>query len=693
MINNLKYVKIFFIPLALFAFGNSVLADIFTANFNSQATAVQKSCVFDLDMSYMIKGQDADSAEVDIESKDAVFSKTIPLLVQDNLATASTTVTTALPEKSSIFYFTAKLYTGRNTRSSSGKLVRTDNATATCINQQSPDSSSAPTNQKKDTVGNFFSPVPKNSNAEVQYNGKSFNIGGIGAALSGCLGIKDSLSPLFSKIDTSSIQVNDAKANKKESCGDSLAYAASRIVVQNIARQAINWATTGNGGNPYYPTDYQSLYRNIQNTEIKSFIGQLQFNDTSNPYSSSFAKSLAQNARYDSQSFTEKYKYTGPGETFFKDSNRFSWESWFKYLEPQNNSLGYSQIASKEAEKLKSDSVATIKEELANNNGFLSQKVCDDKNFVQWLSDEEQTRNLAAAARGDIAAKLRVIQSTCKNFKIATPGSVIAKQLQEALGTPIRQAEQADEFDESLGAVFDKMVAQLVTKGLRNLSSADFKNSVDFSYNENPGYNLPAGGSFWDQYNTTFDIRRDLPGIIKTQNAYIAQVQKNNDLIVLVLKSIDRMDYALPGPHVDWADGIQQNIVDTVAGIKKEAQLQLGGIVGNLATLGIRDQILDGLERIFSNVFNSVFVFYYDQVTKKFDPSVNITMPKNSSTMIGLIRRRQAYEEIYQDNLDQITKTRDIVMQLEDINTKVKSLYTKACARFIKENPTAKCTP
>ncbi len=326
----------------------------------------------------------------------------------------------------------------------------------------------------------------------------------------------------------------------------------------------------------------------------------------------------------------------------------------------------------------------------------MSQKTCDDKNFKAWINDAEQAKNLAAAAKGDKAAIMRVGQSVCKNFKVATPGSMISKQLEQALGTPLRQAEQVDEVDEGIGMVFDKMVSKLVSNGLKNLSSTDFKNNVDFSYNaptQNTGYELPTGGSFWDEYKTTFDLRRDLPGVIKTQKAYVAQVQKNNDVIALVLKSIDKMDYSLPGPRLGWAEGMQQRILETAAGIKREAQLNMGGILGNIKTLGIRDKILDGLEGLFIKIFSAVFDFYQNAIGNKFDPNINTKMPTNSVTMVGLIGTRQTYQDIYLQNNDQITKMGDIILQLEDIDRKVKALYVKACARFIKENPGAKCTP
>jgi hypothetical protein len=553
-----------------------------------------------------------------------------------------------------------------------------------------------------------FKPVSQNGGSTIQYENKSFNIGGVGAALSGCLGIGSKVSNLsiLTILDFkpgSDVSVDDTQARRKESCGDSLAYAASRVVINNMSKKVTTWATSGNNGNPYYPTDYKSFYQNIKSDQVSSFITQLQSADGSNPYSSAFAKSLAAKARSEAESFTDKYKYTGPSASFFKDNSGFNWEDWYKYLQPQNNSLGYSQIATQQIKKLEDQALQATKDELANNSGFLSQKVCDDKSFKEIVNDSEKAKLLAAAAKGDKSAITTLGNSVCKDFKTSTPGAIIAQQLKDVLGSPLRQTEQVDEINEALGSVFDNMVSRMINKGISSLSDKNFKNNVDFSYDtsvknsnnnvsaQNPGYNLPTGGSFWDQYNTNFDLHRDLPGIIKTQEDYLAQLNKTTKVLGLVLTSIDEMDVALPGPHIGWANGMVERIYTAAAGIKREAQLEMGGILGNLKTLGMRDKLLDGIEGIFIKVFTGVFGFYENMITNKFDPSINTKMPSPSVRMITLISSKQAYEETYSANTSEIKTTGDLIVQLKDINNQVITLYKKACARFKKENPGSSC--
>lgn len=691
--------KVVFLIFLSLVFSQPAIAAI-SANIDESATTSQNACVIDVSLSYPIdQGYDPDSAEAELTSTEASYSNKIALDNDKNYAYGGVTVNAILPTTTKLFSFTSKFYMRKN-GATSKTLILTESSSVACENPSYTKQKLAQ-NTTKLPNQQTYSATPQNGGSSVQYGNKSFNISGIGAALSGCLGagkwVTGALGSIFGGGGGSdSVAVDDSEANQKESCGDALAYAASRVIIQNMSKSIVNWATTGNNGNPYYPTNYQSLYQNIRNTEIRSFVSELQSNANKNPYNTSFAKSLAAKAREDSKSFAERNAYTGPGPEFFQDFRNGGWDAWFNYiLIPKNNPLGYSQIASEENAKRQNTAVESTQEELKNNNGFLSQKTCDDKNYVPWKDSAEEAKVTAAASSGDENAIKRVLQSTCSNFKIQTPGSLISKQLSDILGSPIRQAEQVDEVDEALGAVFDNIISSLVTKGLTGLSSNNFKQTVDFSYNapgsQNPGYNLPTGGTFWDQYNTNFDLRRDIPGIIATQEAYLKQIRKNNQALTLVLKSIDLMDYELPGPRIGWAEGIPQKIQIKVQEIKHQAKIYQGGIVGNLLTLGVRDKVLDGIESAFLQIFNEIFEQYQTDIANRFDPNYNIKMPSKSFEMIARIQTRSTYEEKLSKNASEINGMETIILQLKNIRFQVDALYKRACERFKKDNPGAEC--
>ena len=176
-----------------------------------------------------------------------------------------------------------------------------------------------------------------------------------------------------------------------------------------------------------------------------------------------------------------------------------------------------------------------------------------------------------------------------------------------------------------------------------------------------------------------------MPGIIKTQKAYIAQLEKNNQIISKVLDSIDKMDYALPGPRVGWAEGMEQKAYEAA----KQATLEFKeGAWDDLASLqkfSLQREMLAFIEDFFVRAITLFLGFYQNAVDSKFNPATNANMPKNSAKMIALITTRQSYEEAYAQNDIEIQNTNDVILQLTDINNQVIALYKRACERFLKE--------
>lgn len=699
---NIKFVFGFLI-IFISILGHKAYAEI-EATFNYDASQSQNLCVIDVGVGY-INNQNyvPESGYVKISLNDGSFNKTVPLDGYTSVLDAYTVITTPLPEKTRSYTVTSEFYVDTFSGDKDVRIV-TEIDDVVCENPTYKEKQEQNEQILKQQAGNkitqtIYTAGSNAGSSQIQFGNRSFDIGGIGAALSGCLGIGNKITSQLGSLfggggSDDAVGVDDQTANQKETCGDSLAYAASRVLIKNISKSVLNWATTGNNGNPFFPTNYSSLFNNIKNDQARNFVYELQNSATNNPYSQNFARSFAFNIRNQNQSFTERTRYTGPDARFFQDFRNGGWDSWFKFLEPQNNSLGYSNLASKEASGRQNEAETNARQELANNQGFISWKECADKGYVAWKDDADRAKTQAAASAGDKASQARVEQATCKNWKTVTPGSIISDQLSTVLNSPIRQAEQIDEVDEALGRVFEGIVANLVNKGLSSLGNNDFKNSINFTFNnpwsQNDGYDYPTGGTFWDEYNSNFDLRKELPRVIKIQKTYVDQVTKNAKTIGLVLNSIDRMDYALPGPRVGWDEGIREKIYGLVADLKSELIYQTGGVLGNILSLGTRDKIVENTGQVFLEVFTFVFDEYSRQIYEKFDPASKV-MPENSLKMYGLIKGRDVYVETLQKTADDVTRMQDIVDQLEDINDGVIALYKKACARFLKENPGSTC--
>lgn len=689
----MRKIKYVLIIIAIFFASNSFAS--IRAVQDKDASFAQDKCVINVSVSETYNtNYDTSTAYVELKSKEAGYSEIIPLYTAgDPYSTnyggsADVTISTAIPKDSKKTYaFQSTFYMAKQDSAIEDKL-NTSYASVDCESQAYAAEKSFQDSVLKQKTGTVtsgatqqvYSAAQRMGGGEVQIGKQRYSISGIGSALMGCAGVgnwvREKLGGFFkSTMNLDKVTVDDSSNNSKESCGDQLAYAASRIAIENISRSVINWSNSGNDGSSFFPQNYKSLYQGIKDRQVQSFISELQSGQNTNPFSSSIAKSIASKSRNEKLSFSERTKYTGPEPAFFKDFKNGGWDSWFKYiLVPQNNPLGYSQLVSEELASRKNSSVQETKDELVNNNGFLSKKVCTDKGYVAWKDSAEKTSVENAARSGDEKAQKRLEQATCKNYKVATPGSIIADQVKQVVGTPMRQAEQVDEMNEALGSLFDAMVANLASRGLSGLSDTNFKNRVNFAFNtgsNTSSQNLPTGGTFWDEFGSNFDLRRDLPGILKTQKAYLRQIEINNKVLLTVLQSIDRMDYVLPGPKVDWFES--QAGMSIIAARMKEIEMRYRR---QAKTVRKMDELLENIG------------VYRVAVEKIYEPIQNL---KTYPAVYDGIKTRALYEELLTINQREVVIMTDVINQLEKIQKDVDALYIRACDRFKKDNPGAIC--
>lgn len=656
---------------------------------NKEASSAQNKCVLNLSIAETLSpNYDTLTAYVNIKSKEAGFNEDVPLVDQNGTGVAEITAIAPMPAEgeSKTYNFESTLYMARRDSGTDVK-IGTKNASFVCksilfeqneliknqIAQQR-------TGMVTSTLSNqVFMASQRMGGGEFMVGNNSYTISGIGSALIGCSNVsswgREKLGELFGSVSTNQekVGVNDSKDNAKESCGDRLAYAASRLVIENMSRAVINWANSGNDGTSFFPQDYQSLFQNVKNKQVEDFVKELRNGNNSSPFSSSAARSAAQMARNNTRSFAERTRYSGPNAEFFQDFRSGGWEAWYSYiLVPQNNPIGYGRLLSEEKSNRQNTAINLLQNELTSNNGFLSQKVCADKGYRKWTSDAERVSAETLAKSGDKNAIKRIEQATCKTYKIATPGSLIAEQVKQAIGTPMRQAEQADEINESLGSLFDAMTVNLVSKGLTNLSQPSFRDRVNFSFNSSTNtLDQPTGGTFWEEFGTNFDLRRDLPNIINTQKAYVLQLEKNNLAISTVLQGIERMDMVMPGPGLLYfeSEDFNTSYLREVSKIENRYDSQ------NKESRKIQN-------------FQEDIGLYRALIEEVYKDRLNL---KTYQEVYEGVSTRQSYQNILALNQRDITAVKDLIKELEIIQKGVDDLYKRACERFKTEKPGAIC--
>ncbi len=445
--------------------------------------------------------------------------------------------------------------------------------------------------------------------------GTGFTFQGVGAAIIGCSNVSETLNDPINELASSAeegfatitselgvsgsvethdkelgtklqktekaIQVikKDENAKKKrDECLNGIAYATAKSILADVTKKTINWASTGFGGNPFYVRDQQTFLNGIASQQVSQIIADIQ-NKT--PYSNSISQSIV---RQNTQSFANNFKYnldTIIGHPYDENASFADNGGWTGFLahttRSANNPVGAQLETQRELAERTQTAQDNANRELAQNNGFLSEKKC-------------VTRTGGPVVTGSTG-------NACDHYEVQTPGIIIEQQLSQVLGTPIRQLELADTINESLGSVFDSLLNTLYNKGLNALGSAIATQSgtdysmvgtaygnnssittggtgnsssvITGSFSGNGTYNgLPSvnSGNSWFASNQDFNIKRrgDLDQVIKVQEAYLANVQKSQPPLDKIVPAIAYLDYCIPGPNPAWTDEANASVQEAI---------------------------------------------------------------------------------------------------------------------------------
>ncbi len=256
--------------------------------------------------------------------------------------------------------------------------------------------------------------------------------------------------PLAPAITNTSVQAT--AATEKEYILDGILKASMQVVISNITNSIVTWINSGFQGNPAFISDPESFFTDVGDQIAGNFIAGTELGFVCEPFSLDIRAALAINysSTYAQRNYcrlTDAIKNT---ENFTKftngDFSQGGWDSWFSISQnPQNNPVG-AYLAAETELSIRTARGQSLKLLEANwGQGFLSYREC-------VLSDP-QTHE-------------------CKEYsEIQTPGTVIEKQLENTLGTGIRQLELADEINEIVGALVGQLAQTVLTEGLSSFGS------------------------------------------------------------------------------------------------------------------------------------------------------------------------------------------------------------------------------
>lgn len=360
----------------------------------------------------------------------------------------------------------------------------------------------------------------------------------------------------------------------KNQCFDGIAITLARNQLTAMTRSAMNWVNSGYGGNPFFVQNMRNFTAGIERNVLETGIDVLLApNGQQSPYATDFARytianrnilssssnflgglqSSLQNFVTDPQSYytnnqldkadntiTALQRSQEANNAFSRSFSSGGWTGWLAFTQmPQNNPLGFNVVANQYLADVEMQQVQEQKDELAQNNGFLSQKSCikwqiydaNDKPKMKTVASTTQPSQymnadgtLASRGVGTSNLTLSVVYSTteprekditkdghgkCVDWKITTPGSIIKEKTTSYLNSPERQLELAKTINDSLNALFSVLISKLQGGGLSGLSDSvvatnwtDNVNRLDST----DGTSTYNNGGAYDGFNLTRDL-------------------------------------------------------------------------------------------------------------------------------------------------------------------------------------------
>jgi len=431
------------------------------------------------------------------------------------------------------------------------------------------------------TVNTIFGKISVNVDtlADLASKAKSLGLapppGGSGSKEKICLEQVEALNS-----DQLNQMVKDAeKQNEialKEQCFDGIAITLAKNQLTAMTRSMMNWVNSGYGGNPFFVQNMRNFTYNIERNVLETGIDILLSPGNQNPYAYDFARSTVTGRGLVSSSskflgglksdlgafitspesyYTDEQLYQAENteiallraqQANYAFANDFSvggWNGWLALTQrDQNNPLGFTMLASQYLADMQMQGVTEAKDELAQNDGFMSQKTCikwqkygTDGNpvydEVAGLQTEGTTISLPILLNNDPKDGF----SPCVDWKVITPGTLIAEKTKSYLNSPERQLELVKTINDGLNFLFASLLSKLEGGGLVGLSDGwtspinwtdnmndwtDNMNELTTSSDGNTPYN---NNGAYDGFNLTRDLGNNYihatPVLLGTWNA------------------------------------------------------------------------------------------------------------------------------------------------------------------------------
>lgn len=245
------------------------------------------------------------------------------------------------------------------------------------------------------------------------------------------------------------------KAGSSVFSWDSIAWALARQVLHSFTQEMVSWIRTGQfGGGPLFTTDLVGSLFNAADNAAGHFLAQYRSEEWYQLLCSPFRPQIYLALGRGRIPYIDRARCTVTDivdnlENFYTDFSNGGWAAWFSTIEPQNNPYGLHLLSLEEKERRELEVTFDIRHNFLAGLGFIGLKKCAPGAEL----NESHPQNPFPGKK------------YCTKTITVTPGKVVEDQLVESLGADVRKLEVADELNEVIAAVFDKLLSWLVSGG------------------------------------------------------------------------------------------------------------------------------------------------------------------------------------------------------------------------------------
>lgn len=531
--------------------------------------------------------------------------------------------------------------------------------------------------------------------------------------------VVDKAVPVSIKAEVGKVDTETTLQSFKEECLDLIARYVVLKIMDKITFMTVEWINSGFEGNPFYPEDRANFFEQIAKDEVTSFTAWFSMNPEDYPFGRIISETilltvrnrLQDNMRFSLNQVLQSNNQYASYENFQARFSVGGWAGYTAFAQPNNNIFGNYLMAQNHLARRTAGTNITVaanfQKELAEAGGLLNQRICRETALgtgeEDYIAADEPLHlansplippglelpdavyeglplavqeHLGDYESGGIAIAMAqeyntlVNQSKCVRWETVTPGRFIAEQTSQVLGSPFRNLELADEFNENLGLILDTLAAQLFEQGLRAFQRTDGDYSSDIN---DPNYNAiwaqsnnPDFGSSSNQSSAGEFIQGGgaSGGNAGDENLSLLEVQQNYVLqgslavqgLTTLIRDIRALDYCVPGPNPRWYEMGAINLQNTISSTVSESGdgTYYAQMVNQMTGINIPASAVPNFTQ-FNAFMNFTLGLYRDEVFANYSPLAPPPAVRGTATnMFSQIEGYQTQIQIIQSRINNL---------------------------------------